>query len=61
VTTQDTGVPPSKQRALAAAMSAPEFPVRGDHSSVVTRADEFNAQLLTALDAVRDPRAAAAP
>ena len=27
-------------------MSAPEFPVRGDHSSVVTRADEFNAQLL---------------
>jgi pimeloyl-ACP methyl ester carboxylesterase len=61
VTTQDTGVPPSKQRALAAAMSAPEFPVRGDHSSVVTRADEFNAQLLTALDVVRDPRAAAAP
>ena len=34
-------------------------PVRGDHSAVVTRADEFNAQLLTALDAVRDPRAAA--
>ena len=25
----------------------------------ITRADEFNAQLLTALDAVRDPRAAA--
>ena len=59
VTTQDTGVPPSKQRALAAAMSAPEFYVRGDHSSVVTLADEFNAQLLAALDAVRDPRAAA--
>ena len=60
VTTRDTGVPPAKQRALAAAMSAPEFPVDGDHSSVITRADEFNAQLLKALDAVRDPRAAAA-
>ena len=60
VTTQDTAVPPSKQRALAAAMSAPEFPVRSDHSAVITRADEFNAQLLKALDAVRDPRAAAA-
>jgi len=60
VTAQDTAVPPSKQRALAAAMSAPEFPVRGDHTAVITRADDFNAQLLTALDAVRDPRAAAA-
>lgn len=60
VTTQDAAVPPSKQRALAAAMSAPEFQVRGDHGSVITRADEFNAQLLQALDAVRDPRAAAA-
>jgi 3-oxoadipate enol-lactonase len=59
VTTQDTGVPPPKQRALAAAMRAPVFEVRGDHSSVITRADEFNAQLLKALDAVRDPRAAA--
>jgi 3-oxoadipate enol-lactonase len=60
VTTLDTAVPPSKQRALAAAMSAPVFEIRGDHSSVITRADEFNARLLTALDAVRDPRAAAA-
>jgi pimeloyl-ACP methyl ester carboxylesterase len=60
VTTEDTAVPPSRQRALAAAMSAPEFPVRGDHLAVVTRADEFNAQLLRALDAVRDPRATAA-
>ena len=47
VTTQDTAVPPSKQRALAAAMSAPEFEVRGDHAAVITRADEFNAQLLS--------------
>jgi pimeloyl-ACP methyl ester carboxylesterase len=59
VTTEDTAVPPAKQRALAAAMSAPDFEVHGDHSSVFTRADEFNAQLLKALDAVRDPRAAA--
>jgi pimeloyl-ACP methyl ester carboxylesterase len=60
VTTQDTGVPPARQRALAAAMSAPVFEVGGDHTAVITRADEFNAQLLKALDAVRDPRAAAA-
>jgi pimeloyl-ACP methyl ester carboxylesterase len=60
VTTEDTAVPPSKQRALAAAMSAPVFEVRGDHTSVITRADEFNAQLRKALDAVRDPRAATA-
>ena len=59
VTTEDTAVPPPKQRALAAAMSAPAFEVRGDHSSVITRPDEFNAQLLKALDAARDPRAAA--
>jgi 3-oxoadipate enol-lactonase len=59
VTTQDTGVPPAKQRALAAAMSAPAFEVRGDHGAVIVRADDFNAQLLAALDTVRDPRAAA--
>ena len=59
LTTQDTAVPPSKQRALAAALSAPVFEVRGDHGAVIVRADEFNAQLLAALDSVRDPRAAA--
>jgi 3-oxoadipate enol-lactonase len=59
VTTEDTAVPPSRQRALAAAMSAPVFEVHGDHGAVIVRADEFNAQLLAALDAVRDPRAAA--
>src|SRR5829696_3832556 len=57
VTTQDTAVPPNRQRALAAAMGAPMFEIRGDHSSVITRADEFNVALLAALDAVRDPRA----
>jgi len=60
VTTRDTAVPPSKQRALAAAMSAPSFEVRGDHSAVITRAEEFNTTLLAALDSVRDPRAATA-
>jgi 3-oxoadipate enol-lactonase len=60
VTAQDTGVPPAKQRALAAAMRAPTYEVHGDHGAVIVRAKEFNAQLLAALDAVRDPRAAAA-
>ena len=60
VTTEDTGVPPPRQRALAAAMRAPVFEVHGDHGAVIVRAREFNAQLLAALDAVRDPRAAAA-
>ena len=59
VTTKDTAVPPSKQRALAAAMRAPAYEVHGDHGAVIVRAEEFNAQLLAALDAVRDPRAAA--
>jgi 3-oxoadipate enol-lactonase len=59
VTTKDTGVPPSKQRALAAAMSATMYEVGGDHSAVITRAEEFNAKLLDALDALRDPRTAA--
>jgi 3-oxoadipate enol-lactonase len=60
VTTEDTSVPASKQRALAAALSAPVFEVQGDHGAVVVRSREFNAQLLAALDAIRDPRAAAA-
>ena len=60
VTTEDTAVPPAKQRALAAAMQAPTFDVRGDHGAVIVREREFNAQLLAALDSVRDPRAAAA-
>jgi pimeloyl-ACP methyl ester carboxylesterase len=59
VTTEDTGVPPPRQRALAAAMQAAVFEVQGDHGAVIVRAREFNAQLLAALDLVRDPRAAA--
>ena len=53
VTTEDTGVPPDKQRALAASLNAPIFEVHGDHAAVTTRAEEFNAQLLRALESVR--------
>jgi pimeloyl-ACP methyl ester carboxylesterase len=60
VTTHDTAVPPARQRALAAALQAPVYEVHGDHGAVIVKADEFNAQLLAALDGVRDPRAAAA-
>jgi 3-oxoadipate enol-lactonase len=60
VTTEDTAVPPGRQRALAAALHAPAFEVRGDHGAVIVREREFNAQLLAALDSVRDPRTAAA-
>jgi 3-oxoadipate enol-lactonase len=60
VTTEDTAVPPAKQRALAAALRAPSYEVHGDHGAVIVKADEFNAQLLAALDGVRDPRATAA-
>ena len=49
VTTQDTGVPPDKQRALAASLRAPTIEVHGDHAAVTTRASEFNAQLERAL------------
>jgi 3-oxoadipate enol-lactonase len=53
VTTEDTSVPPDKQRALAASLKAPIFEVHGDHAAVTTRAQEFNAQLLRALESVR--------
>ena len=52
-------MPPSKQRALAAAMSAPVYEVHGTHGAVIVKAEEYNLQLLAALDGVRDPRAAA--
>jgi pimeloyl-ACP methyl ester carboxylesterase len=53
VTTEDTGVPPDKQRALAASLKARVFEVHGDHAAVTTRAKEFNEQLLRALESVR--------
>ena len=40
-------------------MRAPVYEVHGDHGAVIVCADEFNAQLLAALDGVRDPRATA--
>ena len=46
-------------RARRRALARPIFEVHGDHGAVIVRADEFNAQLLAALDSVRDPRAAA--
>jgi 3-oxoadipate enol-lactonase len=52
VTTKDTGVPPSHQRELARLLGAREFPVRGDHGSVIERAAEFNRELLSALTTV---------
>jgi len=58
VTTEDTGVPPDKQRALAALLRAPAYEVRGDHGAVIVRAEYFNARLLEALAALQP---AAAP
>jgi 3-oxoadipate enol-lactonase len=52
VTTKDTGVPPSHQRELARLLAAREFPVRGDHGSVIERAGEFNRELRSALATV---------
>jgi pimeloyl-ACP methyl ester carboxylesterase len=53
VTTRDRGVPPRKQRELAAALDATTVEVAGDHAAVTAQAEEFNAALLAALDAVR--------
>jgi pimeloyl-ACP methyl ester carboxylesterase len=53
VTTKDTGVPPDKQRALAVSLRAPMFEVDGDHAAVIARYEEFNVQLLRALESLR--------
>jgi 3-oxoadipate enol-lactonase len=55
VTTKDAGVPPAHQRELAALLRAERFEVRGDHSAVTSRAKEFNAVLLSALEAAAPP------
>ena len=53
VTTKDGTVPPSRQRALAAAMSgANVFDVVADHRAAITAADVWVPQLRNALDAV---------
>lgn len=60
VTTRDRSVLPRKQRALAKALGAQTFEVRGDHFAVSARPDEFRAALLQALAAVRAGRRLAA-
>lgn len=49
LTTKDTAVPPSKQRALAQSLRAPVFEVAGDHLAVSERSADFNAALLAAI------------
>jgi pimeloyl-ACP methyl ester carboxylesterase len=60
VTTRDTGVPPRKQRELAAALRAPTFESEGDHAVVTLDAERFNPALLAALASVSE-RAAQRP
>lgn len=60
VTTEDTGVPPYKQRELAAALDAHVLEFRGDHAAVNVKGAEFARTLVEAIGAVRAPRAAAA-
>jgi 3-oxoadipate enol-lactonase len=60
VTTEDGGVPPDHQRELARLMDAPTYDVRGDHGACITKADEFNGQLMRAIDHVRAQTATAA-
>ena len=49
VTSTDTGVPPGRQRGLAAALGAPTFEVAGDHAVVAFRPQVFAQQLVAAL------------
>ena len=60
ITTRDEAVPVYKQRELAAAAGGPVFEVSIGHFEVVTRGEEYNPQLLDALDAVGSRRVAAA-
>jgi 3-oxoadipate enol-lactonase len=52
VTTQDSLVPPQRQRALAAAMGARVFELDGDHIVMAVRPDELAAVTLQAIEAV---------
>jgi len=52
ITTRDQVVPVRKQRELAAAAGGPVFESPIDHLDLVTRADEYNPQLLQAVEAV---------
>ena len=55
ITSKDRSVSPDKQYELARAIGATVFEVAIDHLEVTARADEYNAQLLRALEAVRSP------
>jgi len=52
LTSRDRSVSPSKQRELAALLTAPTFEVAADHFAVSQATDEFNRALLAALSAV---------
>jgi pimeloyl-ACP methyl ester carboxylesterase len=56
VTTEDSAVPPRKQRELAELLGAPQLEVRGDHAAVTLEAARFNEALLRALEHVRGAR-----
>lgn len=52
VTTKDTGVPVPKQRAFAAAVSAEQFELEGDHFATLTMPREFSAVTIRAVQSV---------
>ena len=52
VTTDDTSVPPRKQRELAAALRGPTFEAEGNHFAVIDQPKRFLPALLEALAAV---------
>lgn len=49
LTTEDRLVPPRKQRALAAALAAPVFPLEADHDAPLACGDAFGAVLRSAV------------
>jgi 3-oxoadipate enol-lactonase len=57
LTGRDSAVSPAKQRELAAAVRATVFEVPLDHLEVTSRDAEYNAALLSALEAVTAPQA----
>jgi pimeloyl-ACP methyl ester carboxylesterase len=55
LTTEDTVVPPRKQRDLAAVLKAPIFEAPIDHLEVANAVDRYNPALVAALAAVTNP------
>ncbi|MGH2858606.1 MAG: alpha/beta fold hydrolase [Solirubrobacteraceae bacterium] len=54
LTARDTAVSPAKQRELAEAIGAEVFQAEIDHLDLIERAEEYNPQLLRAVQYVRD-------